>query len=174
VALNQLYRAHSNAICTVDDDAFTRLNYDSGDAGQGTRTTVNTPKGVLAGSVACLKGSSLIGNPDGVLTAPLPVGLFLNDANGYEWQNQPGVASDKVTFACGAGSTHAVDIYETKTKAGVALAAYAAGDALYCSTHGFLTKEAPTGGNGFNTRLIGYVMQPPTGTDPFMIVQLAI
>lgn len=175
MALKILHVGVRNSVLTLDADAFTRRNFKTPaeDANWSSRTSAATPNGVLGGSVACLKGEGASGAPDDTLTAPEPVGLFLNDAAGNSYENTPTVASNKNTHLSGMGAVAAVDLYETKSTAGAALT-YAFGDKLYCSANGFLTKEAPSVGNGFNETQVAMVLKAPAGNDPYMTVVLKV
>lgn len=174
MALELLYAGTRNSVLALDADAFSRVNYLTSKANLTARIAATAPLGVLAGSVACLKGEGLAGAPVYPLaaTGPEPVGLFLNNAAGNPYENTPAVSSGKVTVVMGM-ATVKTDLYETKDTANAALT-YAVGDKLYCSDFGLLTKEAPTAGNKFNAREVGVVWQAPTGSDPFMIVQLKV
>jgi len=163
------YRGHNNSLYELESAGFTKLNYIPG-------TTVNslldeyTPKGVLGGSIAGLKGDLLVGACDSNDKA---LGLFINNAAGYEWENDYAEASGKAPFVNGQG-TYGVFVYETHNEAGSAALSYAAGDYLYCSVNGLLTKEAPGSNNVNPDSKFWVVVKAPTSTDSEMIVEQRI
>jgi hypothetical protein len=97
------------------------------------------PDGQLGGHVVAHTGSYEVGVFDDRDMAP--IGLFINDAAGSPFENTPAVGSGKSPFVSGSGSVCEVDIFETFDSAGAPLV-YAAGDLLYGSANGLLTKEA--------------------------------
>lgn len=169
MALKILYQGTKNSLPTLEDAAFTQDNR-VGNTQKVANTTLNanTPKGVLGGSVASMKGS----NVDGAFAlGEQPVGLFINDAAGNPFENTPAVASGKNPHLHGDQSVVEVDVYETHDKATGAVALiYAVGNLLYGSQNGLLTKE----NDGGTQVVIGFVTKVPTASDPFMGVQLRI
>jgi len=168
MSLTILIRGHLSSIPSLADVCFTQDNY-----GDGTNTTmsVNTPRGVLGGSVAAVAAA-----PDGgdYITVPgtralTPLGLFVNDAAGAAFENAPAVASGKVTVMKAMASVE-VDVFETQTRAdhGVALV-YAVGQKLYASDAGLLTNEASTDGT-----VIGVVTKIPTTASPTLGLDMRI
>lgn len=163
------YRGHNNSLYELESAGFTKLNYVPG-------TTTNSlldatsPRGILGGSVAGLKGDLVTGACG---TTDAPLGLFINNAAGYEWENDYAEASGKAPFVNGQG-TYGVFIYETHNEAGTAALTYAAGDWLYCSVNGLLTKEAPGANNVNPNSKFWLVVKAPTSTDPEMIVEQKI
>jgi hypothetical protein len=156
MALTILIRGQLNAIPVLSDECFTKQNY-----GVNTNTTlsVNTPRGVLGGSVAGLSAGldyTVVPCTD-VLR---PVGLFVNDAAGAAFENAPAVASGKVTVMKAMASVE-VDVYETRGWADAADLVYAVGDLLYCSAQGFLTNEASAEGT-----VIGVCTKAPSTASP--------
>lgn len=140
---------------------FTQLNYDV--AFTNNLLTTMSPRGVLGGSVAGLTGAGTVGK---ATSGVAPVGFYINDAEGYPYENTPAIASGINTFYHGPGLL-GTDIYETHTVAG-ALQTYAAGDNLYTSVRGLITKEA-NGGTGGNATLVGVVADLPTPAAPFLV-----
>jgi hypothetical protein len=163
MSLNILIRGQLSAIPKLADVCFTKDNL-----GDGTNTTmsVNTPRGVLGGSVAAI-GGDYVAIP-GSLTA-MPYGLFVNDAAGAAFENAPAVASGKVTVMKALASVE-VDVYETQTAANHAIAlTYAIGDKLYSSVNGLLTNEVST-----EATVIGVVTKVPTTASPTLGVEMRL
>ena len=150
MSLTILIRGQLNSIPVLSDDGFTKQNY-----GVVTNTTlsVNTPRGVLGGSVAGISpGLDYTVVP--CTDALRPVGLFVNDAAGAAFENSPAVASGKVAVMRAQASVE-VDVYETDGLV------YAVGDLLYCSPQGLLTKTASGEGT-----VIGVVTKAPSTASP--------
>ena len=158
MALSILIRTQLNSIPELADVCFTKANY-----GVNTNTTlsVETPKGVLGGTVAGISA----GNDYTVVpctSALQPVGLFVNDAAGAAFENSPAVASNKVAVIKGMASVE-VDVYETD---GIT---YAVGDALYSSAQGFLTNAASS-----SEVIVGLVTKVPTPSAPALGLDMRI
>ena len=136
MSLQILIRAQLSSIPKLADDCFTKANY-----GVNTNTTmsVNTPRGVLGGSVAAVS-AGLDYEVVPMTTGLMPVGLFVNDAAGAAFENAPAVASGKVAVMKGQASVE-VDVYETRNAADGADITYAVGGYLYGSAQGLLTNE---------------------------------
>jgi len=156
MALTILIRGQLNSIPVLSDACFTKSNY-----GVNTNSTlsVNTPRGVLGGSVAgCSPGLDYTAVPCTDNLAPL--GLFVNDAAGAAFENSPAVASGKVAIIKGQASVE-VDVYETRNAAGAADLVYAVGNSLYCSAQGLLSNEVSTEGT-----VIGLLTKAPSVSSP--------
>ena len=156
MALTILIRTQLNSIPVLSDDCFTKQNY-----GVNTNTTlsVNTPRGVLGGSVAGISpGLDYTAVP--CTDVLRPIGLFVNDAAGAAFENSPAVASGKVAVIKGQPSVE-VDVYETRNAGNTADLTYAVGDLLYCSAQGLLTNEASTEGT-----VIGVLTKAPSVSSP--------
>jgi hypothetical protein len=156
MALTILIRTQLNSIPVLSDECYTKQNY-----GVNTNTTlsVNTPRGVLGGSVAGISaGLDYTAVP---CTDELrPIGLFVNDAAGAAFENSPAVASGKVAVIKGQASVE-VDVYETRNAADSADLTYAVGDLLYSSAQGFLTNEVSTEGT-----VVGVLTKAPSTASP--------
>jgi len=165
MALTILIRGHLNAIPVLADVCFTKLNY--GAFGNST-LSVNTPRGVLGGSIAAVSA----GNDYTVVPCDMnlmPVGLFVNDAAGAAFENAPAVASGKVTVMKGQASVE-VDVYETQTAANVAIdITYAVGEKLYSSAQGYLTNEVST-----STVVVGVITKAPSTASPTLGLDMRI
>jgi len=166
MALRIQYVGHRNSLFSLEEDAFTKVNSLGGDYTNDT-LSASMPNGVLGGSVAGLKDDLLVGACD---RSDRPLGLFINNAAGNPFENTPAVASEKGPFVHCLGACQ-VDVYETHTNDGdgAALAAYAAGDLLYSSANGLLTKE-----KGASTVEVGVVVKAPTASDPWLGLLLLV
>jgi hypothetical protein len=159
-----LIRGQNSSHLELSAACFTKANY-----GVNTNTTlsVNTPRGVLGGSVAGLSATqSYTAVP--CTRALMPAGLFANDAAGAAFENAPALASNKVAVVKGLATVE-VDVYETRNIANNADLVYAAGQKLYCSDNGFLTNEAST-----SQVVIGVVVKAPTTASPTLGVDMRI
>jgi len=152
-SLRLLHVGIRNTVGVLSNDSFTQTNPPiltatsliSQAAGMDTSVL-----GVLSGSVAITRpdqGSNTIGGPgDNTIVAASgggtastndatnlsglawqPLGLFINDAAGYSYENPPAAASGKGPYVSGQG-TYASSLYETQQQA--ALGGGAAGDAM--------------------------------------------
>jgi len=167
--LTILIRTQLNSIPVLADVCFTKANY-----GVNTNTTlsVNTPRGVLGGSIAAISA----GNDYTVVPGHVdlePVGLFVNDAAGAAFENAPAVASGKVAVIKGQPSVE-VDVYETRNQAGTADLSYAVGNLLYSSAQGFLTKEKPSDVGGSIDTIIGITTKAPSTASPTIGLDMRI
>ena len=159
------YAGHNDAIPTLASGAYTRQNFGNMPGSRtSTRITADTPDGALGGMVAKISGNDEVDIYDGSDTI---VGVFLNNSSDAAFENTPAVASGKLTVVHCQG-TYSTDIYETQTEAGGALAAYAAGDLLYASNFGLLTKE------NTGTICLGVCVKAPTANDPWLRFNLRI
>ena len=169
MALTILIRSQLSSIPVLADVCFTKANY-----GNNTNTTlsVNTPRGVLGGSVAAVSA----GNDYTVVPGDLdlePLGLFVNDAAGAAFENSPAVASGKVAMIKGMGSVE-VDVYETRNAADSADLTYAVGSRLYSSDYGLLTNELPSGLGGTVDTIIGICTKAPVTASPTLGLDMRI
>jgi len=156
MSLYILIRTQLNSIPTLSDECYTKANF-----GVNTNDTlsVNTPRGVLGGSVAAVSpGLDYTSVPGSDLLRP--IGLFVNDAAGGAFENSPAVASGKIAIIKGQPSVE-VDVYETRDAADSADLVYAVGDLLYSSAQGFLTNEVSSEGT-----VIGVVTKAPSTESP--------
>lgn len=157
MSLTILIRGHQKSIDVLADVCFTQANF-----GNNTNTTlsVNTPRGVLGGSVAAI---STVGGDYTAVAGNLinmPTGLFMNDAAGAAFENSPAVASGKLAIIKAMASVE-VDVYETRNAANSADLVYSQGDKLYSSVWGFLTNEAST-----SAVVVGICTKAPSVASP--------
>lgn len=168
--LNILYRTTLNTFMNLTDLGLTTDNVNISTQSQAnTRLGADTPKGILAGQVL------QVGSVDGTVVRAVGtnangalVGVAINNAVGYPFESSSGVASGKAPYIHGSGTVFATDLYET-VAANLGALAYSAGDKLYASQNGLLTKETMA-----NTTVVGIVLRAPSTSDPFMVVQMRI
>ena len=148
-ALRLLHVGVRNTVGILTDDAFTQTNPPIVTAPASTiSTNVDTSVlGVLSGSVAFTRpdqGSNYIGGPaepGAGLNAKCirPLGLFINNAAGYAYENQPAAASGKGPYVSAMG-TYASQLFETQAPA--AAGAYAQGaDLVYTVGMGLMASR---------------------------------
>ena len=155
MSLTILIRTQLNSLPVLSDACFTQANYN---IRTNTTLSVNTPRGVLGGSVAAVSpGLDYTAVPG--TNALQPIGLFVNDAAGAAFENSPAVASGKVAVIKGMPSVE-VDVYETNAVGGGAQT-YAVGNKLYTSSNGLLTKE-----DEGSAVLVGIVTKAPQTASP--------
>lgn len=167
MSMSILIRGQLDSIPVLADVCFTKANYPS-TCGANSTLSVNTPRGVLGGSVAGLSGGSdYTAFPCNETLMPL--GLFVNDAAGAAFENSPAVASGKIAIMKAMASVE-VDVYETYAKAdGVTALAYAVGQYLYSSQDGLLTYE-----HAIATVVVGIVTKVPVTASPTLGVDMRI
>ena len=160
-ALRILHVGVRNTVGQLTSDAFTQSNPVNTDIQNANALTaapglLTNVLGVLSGSIAFTRpdaGANFHGGP--TATAALQaqtaresvLGIFINNASGNAFENQPGVASNRGPYVSAQG-TYANLLYETAAihAANTALTtAYAPGVQLVASVNGFLTSE--TGNN---------------------------
>jgi hypothetical protein len=161
MALSYLNRTQNDAIKELDATCFTKVNFKDGY----TNDTLSayTPNGVLGGSVAAISDDYLAIQADGTNK---PIGLFINDAAGRDWENNQALASNKITIAKGMPSVE-VDVYETDDYDGAIT--YVVGQYLYASAEGFLTNAVSADGT-----VIGIVTKVPTTASPTLGLDMRI
>lgn len=148
-ALRLLHVGVRNTVGILTDDAFSQTNpplvTTAGTISENVDTSV---LGVLSGSVAFTRpdrGSNYIGGPLAGLTTAnprvRPLGLFINNAAGYAYENQPAAASGKGPYVSAMG-TYASQLFETENLNSGATLTYTTGDFLYASQNGYLTNVA--------------------------------
>jgi hypothetical protein len=148
-ALRLLHVGVRNTVGILTDDAFTQTNpplvTTAGTISENVDTAV---AGVLSGSVAFTRpdqGSNYIGGPVAGLTTAnpnvRPLGLFINNAAGYAYENQPAAASGKGPYVSAMG-TYASQLFETENLNSGATLTYTTGEFLYASQNGYLTNVA--------------------------------
>jgi hypothetical protein len=153
-----------NSIPVLSDDCFTKANYGVGPAN--STLSVNTPRGVLGGSVAGVS-AGLDYTVVPCTEVLMPVGLFVNDAAGAAFENSPAVASGKIAVMKCMASVE-VDVYATTRSIGGAVV-YAVGNYLYCTAEGYLSTEQVA-----TQVVIGVVTKKPSITSPTLGLDMRI
>lgn len=139
-ALRILHVGVRNTVGQLAASAFTQANPVSGannnTAAPGLLTNV---LGVLSGSIAFAQTGST-NEHGGPVQGASVLGVFINNASGNAFENQPGVASNRGPYVSAQG-TYANLLYETvNVDSGVDItASYVPGAALFPSVNGFLT-----------------------------------
>ena len=134
-----------------------------------------TKLGALSGSIAFSRpdeGSNYIGVPlsTGYAAGHLPLGVFINSANGNSFENTPGTASGKGPYVSSQG-TYGNSLFETYDDAVSTPIVYAVGDQLVASVNGYLCPSSigtaaakwlngVTLGDGGTDLVIGIVKMP--------------
>lgn len=153
-ALRLLHVGVRNTLAILTDDAFTQTNPPIVTTAGTISTNVDTSVfGVLSGSVAFTRpdqGPTFVGgNAEGLANAlhetfVRPVGLFINNAAGNAFENQPAAASGKGPYVSSMGS-YASQLFETESigtnGAGILAGAslnYIIGQELVASRNGYL------------------------------------
>lgn len=148
-ALRLLHVGIRNTVGVLTSDSFTQTNPPIvTPAGTITSQVDTTKRGVLSGSVAFSRpdaagGSNYIGGPVAPVatTGCIPLGVFINSANGNPYENTPGPASGKGPYVSAMG-TYGNQLFETKVLTGGAATnalVYAVGNLLFASRNGYLT-----------------------------------
>jgi hypothetical protein len=169
--LRILYLGIRNSIEELEEAAFTKSNRDGNAQLVANTTLADVQKlGVLAGSVAMVKGSGVVGAGTGPTAAV--VGLFVNDAAGNAFESTSAAASGKGVYVHGMG-TYEVGVYETHNAVGNAPLTYNAGDLLYCSQNGLLTVAGGVA-SIVGAVVLGVVTKAPTASDPTLRCNLRV
>lgn len=140
-ALRILHVGIRNTIGVLTADAFTQTNPPQTVLGNASDQVDQTKLGVLSGSVAFARpdeGSNYIGGPGTYQAGMLPLGIFINSANGNSFENTPGTASGKGPYVSSQG-TYGNSLFETYALTGGGAITYAVGDQLISSVNGYLT-----------------------------------
>ncbi len=180
-----------NTMGALSSDAFTQANPPVVVATANVSTTLAgvVQLGVLGGSVAFTRpdgGANVHGGAVQISAAYdatlVPLGIYINDANGNRWENAPGVASGLGAYLSGLGCI-SVSIYETKRQVGGSTAlTYANGDRLYASVNGYLTNRLAdayeynvSGQNDIKfCTLMGVCKNAPTASSPLLTLDLRV
>tara|TARA_Y100000591_G_C21727823_1_gene642349 strand:- start:238 stop:816 length:579 start_codon:yes stop_codon:yes gene_type:complete len=144
-ALRILHVGVRNTVGQLSASAFTQTNppVETQGTTEASGLLDGVVRGVLSGSIAFADptGDNTHGGPeDGVAV----LGVFINNAVGNAFENQPGVASNRGPYVSAQG-TYANRLYETKqdlANGGNVDITYAVGDSLVSSVNGYLTNGA--------------------------------
>jgi len=179
-ALRILHIGVRNTVGVLCDDAFTQANPPIvTTAATISDQTDTSTLGVLSGSVAFTRdagsggGSNQIGGPSATATA-LPLGCFINTANGNSFENTPGTASGKGPYVSAQGC-YANALFETQNLDTTDDLTYACGEELVASQNGYLTNVADAnnshlqangyaGAGGATDIVIGVLKMPADAT----------
>jgi len=176
-----------NSVGLLAPDGFTQANPPVVTTNVSGQLTGITQVGVLGATVAFTRpdaGNGFIGGPTtGTAddTLIIPVGLFINDANGNAFENTPGVASGRAPYFSGQGC-FGVSLWETLNIETGATLTYSAGDKLVASRNGLLT-NLDDDGNGYESfensadgsgTLIGVVKVAPDADNDLLVFDLRI
>lgn len=177
-SLRLLHVGIRNTNSELTDDAFTQSNPPIVTATNTLSTKVNRQVfGVLSGSVAFNRpdaGDNFVGGPvEGLAVTTQrfvsPVGVFINNATGYNFVNQPGLASGRGPYVSGLG-TYGNATYETQALAtngtlnqGDTLT-YVTGQELIASRNGYLMPRlVPVGVANVSTDVAGLAAERVSG-----------
>ena len=179
-ALRILHVGVRNTVGQLHSSAFTQSNPLDFDAtGQSTTAPglLTNVLGVLSGSIAFTRGTS---NEHGGPTAARPntervLGIFINNASGNAFENQPGVASNRGPYVSAQGC-YANLLYETARidGANALTQAYVPGVALVASRNGFLTTETGNNNAHSDTTVIGILKIAPDSTSDELVYEQRI
>ena len=179
-ALRILHVGVRNTVGQLHSSAFTQSNPVNTDFTVSTEAPglLTNVLGVLSGSIAFTRGTTNEhGGPSatralqGAATNERVLGVFINNASGNAFENQPGVASNRGPYVSAQG-TYANLLYETRQLNGAGLTdAYAPGIQLVASVNGFLTSE--TGNNNAHandgSQVIAVVKIAPDSTSDELV-----
>lgn len=185
-----LYRVTLNTQGLLTPDAFTQANPTKITNAKSTTLASISKSGVLGGSFAFTRpdyANGYVGGPNTTAYAAgcQPLGVFLNDSLGNAYENTPGPASGRGTYACGSGTTLALSVYETKgqiTQGSVtngAALTWNTGDKVYASVNGLATNastdayEYNVSGNPAPT-VVGIVKCAPDANSSLLVIDLRI
>lgn len=156
----------------LDTSALTNVNFTLG-GNNPNGVDENTQKGALSGAVASLLGNNLVG-VGGATDRNKGVGIWIENAQGTLYKSSSGTASMKAAYWADYG-LYETDLYELLGEDDTTPLVYAAGDKLYASKRGFLTKDATQGtGSMAALRVLGSVVKAPTPSDGVMTYRLQI
>jgi len=151
-ALRILHVGVRNTIGQLTADSFTQTNPPvvAGNATSASGILDGVVRGVLSGSIAFARpdngGDNTHGGPTPAIAAAggsteRVLGIFINNAVGNAFENQPGVASNRGPYVSAQG-TYGNKLYETEDILGGGALTYAVGDQLLASRNGYLTNNA--------------------------------
>lgn len=172
-ALRILHVGVRNTIGVLSADSFTQTNPPNSTTH--TSDQVDTTKlGVLSGSICFARpdeGSNYIGGPTALASKTatvVPLGIFINSANGNSFENTPGTASGKGPYVSSQG-TYGNALFETHNlNTGVALT-YVVGDSLIASLNGYLTKQSDADNSFLQNALGSGAFADPSGATDMVI-----
>jgi hypothetical protein len=142
-ALRILHVGIRNTVGQLTADAFTQSNPVFGANATSAPGLLTNVLGVLSGSIAFTRGTTNEHGGPSAAIAPATervLGVFINNASGNAFENQPGVASNRGPYVSAQG-TFANLLYETVNVANGndITITYVPGATLRASINGFLT-----------------------------------
>ena len=145
-ALRILHVGVRNTVGQLSSSAFTQTNPPTNVAASTEASGLldGVVRGVLSGSIAFADNTG-DNTHGGVANAVAVLGVFINNAVGNAFENQPGVASNRGPYVSAQG-TYANLLYETvniNTGADI-IGTYVPGASLFASANGFLTTANAT------------------------------
>lgn len=175
-ALRILHVGVRNTVGQLHESAFTQSNPVFANALQSTSAPglLTNVLGVLSGSVAFTRGTSNEhGGPDsgGAGVGETVLGVFINNASGNAFENQPGVASNRGPYVSAQG-TYANLLYETQDifdAVDSIQTTYVPGARLVASKNGFLTTSVDPQHDHADDTLIGIVKIAPDSTSDELV-----
>jgi hypothetical protein len=124
--------------------AFDQNNYRIAGGPQNDTLSVDTPRGVLAGSVA--SASAEWEAQPGLYNSPTLLGLFSDNSEGNPYENAPAAASGKVGIfmAGGCFDVFTFETHNANSPYATILASYVLGGPIYASPFGLMTPQQPS------------------------------
>ena len=151
-ALRILHVGVRNTVGQLSSNAFTQTNPPIAAAGGNTTQASGLldglVRGVLSGSVAFAQNTG-DGEHGGPVNGVAVLGVFINNAAGNAFENQPGVASNRGPYVSAQG-TYGNKLFETQILAGGGVGnqgddlTYSVGQSLVASLNGYLTNNQST------------------------------
>lgn len=163
---------YRDSVTKLRETDFVRQNFGATTM-TSTRVTSATPDGVLAGMIAVITAAEEAGVPTNAVEASglATVGVFERSSSDGPFENQPAIASGKVTILVGGGKIE-TDLYETENEADSGALTYAFGDSVFVSQNGMVTNDPAA--DAANGPLVGFVFKVPTADDPFLGINTVI
>ena len=162
-ALRILHIGVRNTVGQLSSGAFTQTNppVETNGITEASGLLDGVVRGVLSGSIAFANSTgdnTHSGPEDGVAV----LGVFINNAVGNAFENQPGVASNRGPYVSAQG-TYANRLYETKGDlaqgANATDLTYAVGETLCASINGYLTSSSNADVTDADVTIAGAVSQ---------------
>ena len=180
-ALRILHVGVRNTIGQLTADSFTQVNPPNPN-GLAPATSTQAPGlltsvfGVLSGSIAFTRGdegASFHGGPTasaGRDHTERVLGVYINNAVGNAFENQPGVASNRGPYVSAQGA-YGNSLYETRDidGGGALTTAYAPGVSLVASANGYLTTSVDVAHDHTDDTVIGIVTIAPDSNNDELV-----
>lgn len=172
-ALRILHVGVRNTVGQLHSSAFTQSNPVSGANNQSTAPGLLTNVlGVLSGSVAFTRGTTNEHGGPANDNSDIVLGVFINNASGNAFENQPGVASNRGPYVSAQGC-YANLLYETvdidAAQAPSIMATYVPGATLVASLNGFLTTSVDNAHDHADGTTIGILKIAPDSTSDELV-----